>query len=556
MSSRRSARGRTAASSQPTRLGSHVTAQPPAGASVDKDDRLNHATGGAVAAAREHEAVASARQRLALQKQAVGEKHPEYATGLNQLALLLIMHGDPEAAEPLLRQALEIRKAALGEHHPDYATNLSSLAGLLWARGDLDGAEPLLRQALEIRWEVLGSGHPKSIASLNSLEQLLRAKQDWAGIERLSARDLSSGAKPAGSDPGARAATVAPPPKPAPAAAPVVEKAPVPPPAKPAAPAAPVVERAPAAPTVPATPAAKPAPAATPVVEKLPVPPPARESKPAAATAPRVEPPAAAKPAAPAPPAATPPPAAAVTPKPESRPAPRVETRPAPPASAPPRPSQAAAAAGPSRVELARQHETVSAEFARVGEQLAREAEQWKIGGAPPSQSLIDDLSRTGRDFAALRESVLGLAQALGIEVRARRLTNLQEVGELLNDLGEAEGRRDQLEALRGQAVAVLDRVLALKSADGKTLAPLDECQKRAREQREAIGRASAIDLPADATRLAEGDHAFNALLTLVEGDGLSDDVWASSLDAVELAFGKPLSVAVARSKIVAPAGT
>src|SRR5207253_1571755 len=95
----------------------------------------------------------------------------------------MIMHGDPDEAEPLLRQALEIRKGALGESHPDYATNLSSLAGLLWARGDLDGAEPMLRQALDIRWSVLGAGHPKPVASMNSLEQLLQMKQDLAEPE-------------------------------------------------------------------------------------------------------------------------------------------------------------------------------------------------------------------------------------------------------------------------------------------------------------------------------------------------------------------------------------
>ena len=132
---------------------------------------------------RESEAVTNARQRIALLADTYGIQHPEYATGLNQLALLLIMQGEPEGAEPLLRQALEIRRATLGERHPDYATNLSSLGGLLWARGDLDQAEPLLRQAVEVRGETLGPGHPKSVVSQNSLEQLLKAKREWAGLK-------------------------------------------------------------------------------------------------------------------------------------------------------------------------------------------------------------------------------------------------------------------------------------------------------------------------------------------------------------------------------------
>ncbi len=38
--------------------------------------------------------------------------------------------GDHAAAEPLFRQAAEIRRAALGEGHPDYATSLNNLAVL------------------------------------------------------------------------------------------------------------------------------------------------------------------------------------------------------------------------------------------------------------------------------------------------------------------------------------------------------------------------------------------------------------------------------------------
>ncbi len=126
----------------------------------------------------EHEALVDARRRVAQHRQTVGERHPDYATSLNQLALLLIMHGDPQQAESLLRESLTIRQETLGEHHPDYATNLSSLGGLLWARGDLDSAEPMLRRALHVRGEVLGPAHPKTIASRDSLEQLVRARSE------------------------------------------------------------------------------------------------------------------------------------------------------------------------------------------------------------------------------------------------------------------------------------------------------------------------------------------------------------------------------------------
>lgn len=128
----------------------------------------------------EAEAVVNARRRLALLVETVGRRHPDYATGLNQLALLLIMRGDPDAAEPLLREALEVRRASLGEHHPDFATNLSSLGGLLWARGALDEARPLLERAADVRLATLGPDHPKTLVSHQSLEQLRRAIRDAA----------------------------------------------------------------------------------------------------------------------------------------------------------------------------------------------------------------------------------------------------------------------------------------------------------------------------------------------------------------------------------------
>jgi hypothetical protein len=126
----------------------------------------------------EPEELAQARERLEILRASLGDRHPDYAGGLNHLALLLIVNDEASAAEPLLREALAIRKDASGEDHPEYANTLSSLAGLLWARGDLAGAEPLLRQALEIRWRVFGPDQPKTVASLNRLEQLLQERRD------------------------------------------------------------------------------------------------------------------------------------------------------------------------------------------------------------------------------------------------------------------------------------------------------------------------------------------------------------------------------------------
>ena len=63
-------------------------------------------------------------------------------------------------AEPLYVQALEIRKAELGDRHPDTAQGLNNLALLYDSQGRYGEAEPLYVQALEIRKAELGDRHP------------------------------------------------------------------------------------------------------------------------------------------------------------------------------------------------------------------------------------------------------------------------------------------------------------------------------------------------------------------------------------------------------------
>ena len=83
--------------------------------------------------------------------------------------------GRHEEAEPLYRQALEIGQETLGERHPDYATRLSNLATLLRAAtGRHEEAEPLFRQALEIGRETLGERHPEYATRLNNFASLLK----------------------------------------------------------------------------------------------------------------------------------------------------------------------------------------------------------------------------------------------------------------------------------------------------------------------------------------------------------------------------------------------
>jgi len=89
---------------------------------------------------------------------------------------LLQDKGDYVGAEPLYRRSLAIREKALGPEHPDLATGLNNLALLLKIKGDYAGAEPFYRRALAIREKALGPEHPSSKRIQANLVDLLRRK--------------------------------------------------------------------------------------------------------------------------------------------------------------------------------------------------------------------------------------------------------------------------------------------------------------------------------------------------------------------------------------------
>jgi hypothetical protein len=81
--------------------------------------------------------------------------------------------GSDKEAVPLARRVVAIRTEMLGERHPDYATSLNNLATLLQEQGNLGAARPLFERALALREEVLGERHPDLLSGLV-----------WAGANR------------------------------------------------------------------------------------------------------------------------------------------------------------------------------------------------------------------------------------------------------------------------------------------------------------------------------------------------------------------------------------
>ena len=78
-------------------------------------------------------------------------------------------------AFPLLKDILEKVGAESGKEGLEYATALNNLAMIYENTGRYDEAEPLFDQALSIHRRVLGADHPATAGSLNNLAELYRA---------------------------------------------------------------------------------------------------------------------------------------------------------------------------------------------------------------------------------------------------------------------------------------------------------------------------------------------------------------------------------------------
>ncbi|WP_425214493.1 tetratricopeptide repeat protein, partial [Tumidithrix helvetica] len=93
-------------------------------------------------------------------KELLGDRHPDVATSINNLALLCYSQGKYEEAEPLLKQAVALFQELFGNRHPNVAMSLNNLAALYRSQGRYEEAESLFKQALALWQELLGDRHP------------------------------------------------------------------------------------------------------------------------------------------------------------------------------------------------------------------------------------------------------------------------------------------------------------------------------------------------------------------------------------------------------------
>jgi len=207
---------------------------------------------------------------------------------------------------------------------------------------------------------------------------------------------------------------------------------------------------------------------------------------------------------------------------------------------------------GQSSTDLSQELAVLSDVFSDLGERLIQAARQLLGRGAPPPESLVNELSLCRRDFVSLRDRTRELAGSLHVAGPPEEdLHGLQDLAGLLDEIAGAETRQDRSEETRRRALSVLDRVGLLSHVSDADFPALRDCQDRARALHGAISECGWTGLPAEAESLAEGEHALAHLLRLIEDrDELNDDLWASLHESVGSALGKSIAAAAARSKL------
>jgi tetratricopeptide (TPR) repeat protein len=109
-------------------------------------------------AGRYQEALAPARESMAIRREVLGPTHPDYAVSLNNLAAILETLGRYDESLPLHREALAIYEEDPGKKSGPYATSLNTLAKATVSIGQYPEGAALYREAAAINAQLYGEG--------------------------------------------------------------------------------------------------------------------------------------------------------------------------------------------------------------------------------------------------------------------------------------------------------------------------------------------------------------------------------------------------------------
>ena len=119
------------------------------------------------------------------------QKHPNYASAINNLGFVLHALGDLPHAKECYERALAIDEAAFGPHHPKVAIRVNNLGSVLQDLGDLPRAKECFERALAIDEAAFGPNHPNVAIHVNNLGNVLRALGDLPRAKECCERALT-----------------------------------------------------------------------------------------------------------------------------------------------------------------------------------------------------------------------------------------------------------------------------------------------------------------------------------------------------------------------------
>lgn len=210
----------------------------------------------------------------------------------------------------------------------------------------------------------------------------------------------------------------------------------------------------------------------------------------------------------------------------------------------------------PNADDLGKHLAALTERFAGLATKLVQAAQELQRSGALPAESLLEELAAARGEFIDLRASVLEAARALSVTAPPQAgVGSLQALEPVLRAVAAAvatQAQRTTLIEARRRVLAVLDRIMTINHVDDPNFAALLECQAKAREIRAAVLDPKGPTAES-AAAIMQSTPVFSALLTLIEGrEKLDDDKFAVLEDSVTRLFGRTLTVAATRGKLVA----
>ena len=127
---------------------------------------------------------------LQYKKEQIGEKHPDYISLLNNVAVLYNIEGKNVKAEQYYDDLQRLRKEVYTENSPEYMSTLYNKANLYKATGRYLEADPLYVRVVEFRRLNPGEKHPDFLNAYKHMGQLYTLQRRYTEAEPIFTRLL------------------------------------------------------------------------------------------------------------------------------------------------------------------------------------------------------------------------------------------------------------------------------------------------------------------------------------------------------------------------------